>query len=823
MTPDSHTMFIGDSAQSSTYTVAVDQTVTPNGQKVTGTITIANSTSKTAIIANVIDTITPGNIPVAVNCGVTFPYTLLAGQTLNCSYTQTLTSAFSGQNEVIVLPGNGSQLFGGRATANFSFDANTPKETTGYSTVDVVDSKQGTLQTDLNGDKTFTYDTNFGCPTDPAQYVNGKYEETYDNTAKIQKNTTVIDSDSASVKKTCYAPVVTKTAHPSITQTLGWTLDKQVNPTTLSMNVGESDTVHYTVTVGTEVINTNYAVDGTITVTNPHPSQAMTVTVADMLAGNIPVTVDCGGSSTLTVPANSSATCTYSTPLPNNDNRLNTVTATLNNIGFNGTAMVDFNGVVPTVVGPTPSPATVTDSNTPAGSPWQTSGPQTWSYNETLTCSSNSNDYPGGHYSFQHPNIATIDNTDKSDTTNVTVNCYAPMVSKTAETAFTRVHQWSIDKQANIGLNDILLQVGQTYVFTYDITVNMTGYQDKEVTVHGHINVINPNPTKSMTVSVADNLPGATLMTLDCGGTLTIPASSSALCQYDATLPDNSTGALTNTAQVTLNGVQFSAQTAVIFGAPAQEKDKCVTVTDQIADNAPWTAAIDTVMKTLDSNTCVTDVLPKTFSYPLTVGPYTVDTASGCKLPESPADYIDNTATVTTHDNNVSSTAEEHVPICVPKAGGCTLTQGYWKTHSYLGKAPESQGWMVFAPTNVAGVVDSSQIVNLASKLFFKSNNQTYYQVLWTAPAGNAYYILARQWIAAYLNWINGASMPTMVSSAFNSAWTLLATYTPAQVGKGGLIANQAKAYAATLDSYNQGLIGPGHCSDDSILFGGNN
>jgi len=27
-------------------------------------------------------------------------------------------------------------------------------------------------------------------------------------------------------------------------------------------------------------------------------------------------------------------------------------------------------------------------------------------------------------------------------------------------------------------------------------------------------------------------------------------------------------------------------------------------------------------------------------------------------------------------------------------------------------------------------------------------------------------------------------------------------------------VASQAKAYAATLDQYNNGLIGPGHCSE---------
>ncbi|BAP56983.1 hypothetical protein THII_2686 [Thioploca ingrica] len=1042
--PDSHTMFIGDAAQTSTYTVTVDQTLTSTGQKVMGTITIANSTTKNAIIANVIDTITPGNIPVAVNCSVTFPYTLTAGQTLTCSYTQTLASAFSGQNEVIVLPGNGSGLKGGRATANFSFGTSTPKETTGYPTVDVVDTKQGVLQTGLGGDKTFTYDTNFGCPTDPAQYVNGKYETTYDNTANVQKDTTVIDSDSASVKKTCYAPVVTKTANPSITQTLGWTLNKQVSPTALSMNAGESNPVHYTVTVGTEVINTSYAVSGTITVANPNPSQSMTVPVTDVLAGGINATVDCGGSATLTVPANSSATCTYSTNLPDSATRLNTATATLNNIGFTGTATVNFNGVVPTVVGPTPSPATVTDTNAPAGSPWSTSGPMTqnydetltcstnpadyqnghysfphpntaaitgttksstatvnvdcyaplvsktaapaiartlgwtiqkqvtptelsmnigdsgqavhytvtvgtepiaaltqytvtgsivvtnpnpnqpmtvaiadmlpdstnmvlncngglnptipaggqvnctysaslpngstrtntatatlnglvvngtapvdfsnvtptdtgptpspasvtdtnlpagspWTtsgpmtqnYDETLTCSTNSADYSGGHYSFPHPNTAAIDGTTKSSTATVNVDCYAPLVSKTATTSFIRTHQWGIDKMANIGPNDILLQVGQTYYFTYDITVNVTGQNDTGVTVEGDITVQNPNPNSAMNVSVADALPDATNVTLDCGGTLSVPAGNSASCHYHATLPDNSTGTnRTNVATVTLNGVDFNAQTAVTFGTPAQEKDTCVTVTDQIAANPPWTAAMNTAVVTLGT-VCVSDSLPKVFSYPLTAGPYDAATASACQLPNNPATLINNTATYTVTDNSsVSGTAEEHVPVCVPQAGGCTLTQGYWKTHSTHGKAPTSEGWIVFAPTNVAGVVDNSQVVNLADRTFFKSG-KTYYQVLWTPPQGNAYYNLAHQWIATYLNQINGASMPTTVSTAFISGWTLLAANTPTQVAGSKTLTAQAKALNTTLDNYNQGNAGVSHCSNDVSLFGG--
>jgi hypothetical protein len=1043
--PASHTMFIGDAAQTSTYTVTVDQTVTPTGQKVNGEITIANNTaSKTAKIASVVDTITPGDIPVTIDCGVTFPYDLAAGQTLTCSYAQTLASDFDGTNEVIVVPANGSELFGGQDTADFIFDANTPTEATGYPTVDVVDTKEGVLQADLGEDKTFTYTHDFSCSTDPADYNNGQYQETYDNIAKIQKtengNTTVIGEDDAAVVKTCYAPSVTKNANPSITQTLGWTLDKAVDKTELVMNAGESTDVNYTVTVGTTVIDTDYAVNGTITVTNPHPTQSITVPVTDILTGDINAIVDCGGSANLTVGADSSATCTYSANLPNSETRTNTATATFNNLNFNGTATVDFSGVVATVVGPTPSPATVTDTNTPDGSPWTTSGPGSWNYGKTLTCSTNPADYqnghysfnhpntaaipgtnltdtvtvkvdcyaptvsktadpaieqtlgwtlektvtpdhlamnigaagepvhytvtvgtepiadqtkysvtgnivvtntnpsqpmtvtiadslPGsinpvvlncdggtntptipaggqvsctysadlpddstrtntatatlnglvmsgtatvdfsgvtptdtgptpspatvnddntpagspwtatgpdewtydvtltcssnpadytnGHYSFPHPNTATIEDTDKSANANVTVDCYAPLVGKDATPDFTRTYLWDIDKIANITPDDILLQVGQTYSYTYDIIVNVTGHNDTEVTVAGNITVQNPNPEDAMDVSVADNLPGAGV-TLDCGGTLSVAPSSSASCHYEASLADNSTGSnLVNTATVTLNSVQFGATADVNFDSPTAEIDECVEVTDEILANAPWT---DGTPVEILGTACVSEGLSKTFTYgPFTVGPYDGSMASNCQLPDNPTAWIDNTAIFTTNDTSATDSDDEHVPVCIPQSDSCTLTQGYWKTHSIHGPAPISEGWIGTAPTLVDGQI-VNQTGNVADFVFFFSG-QTYYQVLWTPPQGNAYYNLAHQWIATYLNQMNGASMPADVLSAFNNAWTLLATYAPNQVS--GNVAKQFRALYPILDSYNNGLVGPGHCSDDSILFGG--
>ena len=100
--------------------------------------------------------------------------------------------------------------------------------------------------------------------------------------------------------------------------------------------------------------------------------------------------------------------------------------------------------------------------------------------------------------------------------------------------------------------------------------------------------------------------------------------------------------------------------------------------------------------------------------------------------------------------------------------------------------------------------------------MFFLSG-ATWYQIFWTPPAGNAYYSLAHQYMAARLNILNGASAPSSVTAAITTATSLFATYTPAQIGAlsgSDALRKQFVALAGTLGSYNEGLIGPGHCDE---------
>ena len=136
---------------------------------------------------------------------------------------------------------------------------------------------------------------------------------------------------------------------------------------------------------------------------------------------------------------------------------------------------------------------------------------------------------------------------------------------------------------------------------------------------------------------------------------------------------------------------------------------------------------------------------------------------------------------------------------------GCTLTQGYWKTHSKYGPAAKPDATWSLLPGGAG-----------PDTVFFLSG-ASWYQVFWTAPAGNAYYNLAHQYMAARLNVLDGASAPSSVTDAITAATALFNAYTPAQIGamdSKNAVRKQFIALAGTLGSYNEGLIGPGHCDE---------
>lgn len=124
---------------------------------------------------------------------------------------------------------------------------------------------------------------------------------------------------------------------------------------------------------------------------------------------------------------------------------------------------------------------------------------------------------------------------------------------------------------------------------------------------------------------------------------------------------------------------------------------------------------------------------------------------------------------------------------------GCTRTQGYWKSKpGVIWPAPYSRDATFF------------------------SSGLTWQQILETPPqGGNAYLILAHQYIAAVLNRAAGASAPSSLKTIINNATAWFSSGTNLDSCSSSACETQ-KNWAGLLDTYNNGQYpgAPPHCPE---------
>lgn len=576
---------------------------------------------------------------------------------------------------------------------------------------------------------------------------------------------------------------VEKTAVAEFTRTFGWTIDKSVDPDSWDLFEGDTGTSQYTVALtkddGTD---SDASVSGTITITNTSSVDAVVTSVTDEISG-VPTAadVDCPVTLPATLDEGDALVCTYSADLPSTTDQTNTASVTLEEgTVFQGTAAVDFGAPTTTVY----DTVNVTDTYAGDLGPFSDDGSTT--YDRTFACDADEG---------THDNTATIVETGQSDGASVTVNCYDLAVSKDADESFTRTYEWEILKSST-DPTALLLNPGQTYDYPYDVTVTMTGFTDSDFAVSGSITITNPAPIAAELTGVADVVSPAVAADVDCGAITfpyTLAAGGVLVCTYDADLPDASDQ--TNTATATLQNydyhysdppaasgtTDYSGNADVDFdGADMSEVDECVDVTDTLH------GFLGTV--------CVGDS-PHTFSYTHPI-----------EVPTDNCDpfTVNNTASLETNDTGATDDSSWSVDVTIACEEGCTLTQGYWKTHSDYGPAKKSDPTWDLLPGGLG-----------PDTVFFLSG-QTWYEVFWTSPKkGNAYYILAHQYMAAKLNILSGASSTAAVDAAITWAETFFSTYTPTNWPAG--LKTTIVQNAGILGDYNEGTIGPGHCDEDSI------
>ncbi len=362
-----------------------------------------------------------------------------------------------------------------------------------------------------------------------------------------------------------------------------------------------------------------------------------------------------------------------------------------------------------------------------------------------------------------------------------------------AQTSVVGTYIWEIDKWAD--QSSLTVAYGDEVPVNYAVMVDICCVEE-DYGVAGDFYVLNLGLDTVDIEAISAIVSPDIVASIDCGIMLpyALDAGQTLTCAYSAILPDDSSR--TVTVGVTADGLGPYVGTADVDFSSAilTEVDTCVDVVDS------WDGYL--------GSACV-EGAPATFYYTRMIG--------GCVVCGYREVY--NHAYFTTNDTDTTACDSWTVCVYTPCEGGCTRTFGYWKTHSEYGPAPYDDTW--------------AELPDGADTMFFLSG-QTYYEVLWTPPKkGNAYYILAHQWIAAQLNVLSGAAIPQDVLDAWLEARDLFEMYTPYDIGalKSLRVASTPRSrvmraansidprdrfieLAEILDAYNNGYVGPGHCVD---------
>ena len=346
---------------------------------------------------------------------------------------------------------------------------------------------------------------------------------------------------------------------------------------------------------------------------------------------------------------------------------------------------------------------------------------------------------------------------------------------KTAEAHWTKTFRWTIDKSVTPASWD--LETGQSGTSTYTVQVTKSAGTDA-IWVDGKVCVENVSAAPTENLKVVDRLQalvGDDVITLasvplDMSLNPVLDPGESQCYPYSIPFEPVAGATYRNNARVTVTNDPRD---------PGEEMGPNEKVDFTLPDPTVVNGSVN-VDDTNGLTWLFTDSGTRTYTRT-----FTCDQDKGTH---------DNTATI--RETGQSDDARVTVTCKPPPAPGCSLTQGYWKTHSkYDGVKKYDATWALIGEDTT----------------FFLSG-KTWYKVITTSSAGgNAYYILAHQYIAARLNLAGGASSTSAVNAALAGATAFYNTYTPTSVLSASVRA-QAIAYADTLADYNEGRIGPGHC-----------
>lgn len=789
------------------WTVTVSETESAEDINVTGTVTLQNPHPDQSLVVSLSDTLSTGDsvdIAAGDGCSVatvgeTLQWTVPPASTQVCSYsssTEWATLAEAPTSNTVTVVHNGITYEDVAGPIEYTVD----EVIDGTATLSDDQAPGGTFPEVLyagEGPWPYTYDDGDTCSTDFDVYEGGSYSGGENNLAVLDPSDTAPIQDDASVSYTCYLPSVMKDAAGTYDERHEWYVEKTVDPESQEGFAGETVYFDWTITVTEEVVEENFDVAGSIVVGNPNPDSALVVDLSDTLddgtAASIAASLTCDLTGTeLTVPAGGTSTCSYTANDLGYDDVLNAPTVNTATIGWGDGLSLEATDPIEWTPNVIDDEATLDDDQYPFSGESVTDG-WTITYSDEYTCSSDRQDYTGGvdadNEVSNTAEVYSASGLEDESTATTEIDCYLLDLEKNVTPYFTRTYSYDIAKTAiyydqsgaRVPLPDgevIDINQGDFYTLEWDITVSDASYGDSGFAIDTVVTVFNPSSREAEVDSVVDSIAG---ISLECEWS--DPAKPGVIAGGD-TISCTSTGdsvsgdTTSNSASVSAYGVAHDEDTATwAFDTPTTEVHKTVTVQDLLGG-----AMIDVTGDLIPSDPTYTwggGDGSKTWTL-ITVVSTSATDAQGNPVDiqlECGLNQIPNVVKLFGDDvedpegPDLLGEASDTADIFVHCGSACTLTQGYWKTHSAAGP-PGNQGayipfdaatfwkhrdetWDSIKRWNPVLAVyqdwDDNGAFEAEEEQFFNSG-MTWWQVQWTAPQGDVYYNLAHQWIAAHLN-----------------------------------------------------------------------
>lgn len=619
--------------------------------ELSGTITVNNPNDTAMTGVSLVDQLDGANCVISAGGSpITNPLTIQPGETsftYECDLPEG-TSAGSAGTNTVTATWDAEDYYGtdGQASdsAGYDFAEVSPTVTDDEVTVndsefDLAGIEGGNTVTVADSPKTFAYTIEWDG-------VLGQCAD-YKNIASLATDDGETLTDDATVEICIGQDLsIEKLVVSSFNRSYDWSIVKNAlgeQPFTADPETGEF-TAEYSVTVTPEsYTDSDWAMSGTITVTNPNDWQSVDVTVTDQvnvgggatcqvvgIVGD-PDTMDADPAAPgfqATLDASETLTFTYSCTFESQPNYEGSNTAEVtwsaseaSTASSSATKVVDVDADDWTQT-PLNETVTVTDPLHEFDRAWTISysdGPQTRTYSYTWTV-----DEAGTCQSFM--NTATITGSNqlvKSDDAEVEACRQAGLtVTKDVTASYDRTYLWSIDKQLAEGQRpDVVVEEDGTATVDYTLLVDNTGYEDSGQQLSGSITVNNPNDFEDLEVTISDEntlSAACTIVAEDsnpgmAGMQQVVPRGDSITvdytCDASAVAEADYTGH-SNTAIVTWgDGLQAESQPVPIEFTLDETTDATVDVWDDQADPSGDPVLLGTV-NYADA--------PKSFSYQIT-------------------------------------------------------------------------------------------------------------------------------------------------------------------------------------------------------------